>query len=499
MPRRTTDDAIVGLLELLRDVGGGALGPAHDDVQRRAREAVARGTGCLLASQVVVDGQRTVWCAQHDPLTLQPVGARAYEHASLSGLESAGIVRFLMELEDSRETRVRDAVDGAVAWLRANAIHGYVYTDERDLVAEKGASPLWARFHEIGTNRPIFSNRDGVVRYDWRELDDERRRGYAWYTDRPASVLGRYAAALAASTAPASASVQAAASVAESDSRNALPVSVETVLASPDRLELLSLEPATSRLSCAKADDTSGDGACFHGWQVLGRTTVAPRPSQRALVAALDAGIAGSDGGIAICFQPRHAIRAVRGKSTVDLLICFECLSMIAYVDGVVTDRVPISPSPQAHFDGVLKAAGVTLAASDAEVYTLAQRLLEFLAAVSRNDLSVHERFWADELIYTSASGRRFGKADLLRDVRTPSAGPPEPAATYSAEDVRIQAHGDTAVVAFRLMATTSVDGKPTVARYWNTGTFVKRSGQWQAVAWQATQIPASPDGAKSE
>jgi hypothetical protein len=37
--------------------------------------------------------------------------------------------------------------------------------------------------------------------------------------------------------------------------------------------------------------------------------------------------------------------------------------------------------------------------------------------------------------------------------------------------------------VAFRLVTATQ--------QYFNTGTFVKREGRWQAVAWQATKIPA--------
>src|SRR5687768_16969369 len=50
----------------------------------------------------------------------------------------------------------------------------------------------------------------------------------------------------------------------------------------------------------------------------------------------------------------------------------------------------------------------------------------EFLAGVSRNDAAVHDRFWADDLVYTRAAGERVGKADILRDVRaTPKANEP--------------------------------------------------------------------------
>jgi len=115
----------------------------------------------------------------------------------------------------------------------------------------------------------------------------------------------------------------------------------------------------------------------------------------------------------------------------------------------------------------------------------------EFLAGASRNDAAVHDRFWADDLIYTGSAGRRVGKADILKDVR--SAAPPkagEPATVYTAEDVRIQQYDRAALVAFRLVATTTSHDSTTVAHYLNTGFFVKRNGRWQAVGWQATRMP---------
>ena len=124
----------------------------------------------------------------------------------------------------------------------------------------------------------------------------------------------------------------------------------------------------------------------------------------------------------------------------------------------------------------------------------LTKLLEEFLAGASRNDPAVHERFWAEDLIYTAAAGRRIGKADILRDVR--SSSPPKPGdapATYRAADVRILQYGDTAIVAFRLVATTDKAGAKTVADYLNTGTFLKRNGKWQAAGWQATAVPKAP------
>jgi ketosteroid isomerase-like protein len=110
--------------------------------------------------------------------------------------------------------------------------------------------------------------------------------------------------------------------------------------------------------------------------------------------------------------------------------------------------------------------------ATDAEELT--KLLKEFLAGASRNDAATHDRFWAEDLIYTGSSGRRIGKADIRRGVRSvPAPKTGDPKITYSAEDIRIQQYGDTAIVAFRLVGTTEKDKKIAVTNYLNTGTFL--------------------------
>jgi len=129
---------------------------------------------------------------------------------------------------------------------------------------------------------------------------------------------------------------------------------------------------------------------------------------------------------------------------------------------------------------------------------TLKQLLKEFLDGAGRNDLAVHERFWADELIYTRSAGQRLSKADILRDTKAEAAAPKKPGVTtYGAEDIRILQYGNTAVVAFRLVATTKKESTTEVTNYFNTGTFVKRDNKWQAVAWQATKIHAGDEPKK--
>jgi PelA/Pel-15E family pectate lyase len=187
------DDAIVHVLELMREVVRGdsaGYGFVPPGVRARAAEALRRGVGCIVASQVVVNGRRTVWGQQHDPLTLAPVKARSYELVGLAGKESAAIVRFLMGLPAPGDSAV-EAVHAAVDWFRAHAIAGYDYDFRTGLVAKADAAPIWARLTDLETDKPIFSNRDGVKLYDWSQLTD-RRQGYAWYGREPAWILNRY-------------------------------------------------------------------------------------------------------------------------------------------------------------------------------------------------------------------------------------------------------------------------------------------------------------------
>ncbi|QYM77799.1 pectate lyase [Horticoccus luteus] len=196
------DDAMVGVLATLRPVARGDAPFQWADAALRARcaEAVQRGVACILRCQIVVNGRKTVWCAQHDELTFEPAPARKYEHVSLSGLESVGIVRFLMG-EENPSPEVIDAVRSAVAWFETSKLTGQRLVErpdpalphghDRAIVADPHAPPLWARFYEIGTNRPIFGGRDTLIHYTLAEVEPERRGGYRWYVNDPAALLAR--------------------------------------------------------------------------------------------------------------------------------------------------------------------------------------------------------------------------------------------------------------------------------------------------------------------
>lgn len=134
--------------------------------------------------------------------------------------------------------------------------------------------------------------------------------------------------------------------------------------------------------------------------------------------------------------------------------------------------------------------SGLLRAQSAPDAAALTQLLDDFLAGASRNDVKMHERFWADDLIYTRSAGIRVGKAEILENARSGPAIQTGVPTKYSAEDVRIHQYGDTAVVAFRLIGVTGSSDEATTMRFLNTGTFIKRKGEWRAAGWQSTRVP---------
>jgi PelA/Pel-15E family pectate lyase len=170
------DNAMTNVLAVLEEAAAGTppFGFVDEQRRKRAADAVARAVPVILKSQVVVNGTPTVWGAQHDEVTLEPRAARTFEPASLASMESVGLVRFLMQRP--KTPAIEHAVDSAIAWFTATRL-----PDNR-----------WARFYEIGTNRPIFAGRDGIVRYSVDQIEQERRDGYAWYGTWPRELLARH-------------------------------------------------------------------------------------------------------------------------------------------------------------------------------------------------------------------------------------------------------------------------------------------------------------------
>jgi quercetin dioxygenase-like cupin family protein len=122
--------------------------------------------------------------------------------------------------------------------------------------------------------------------------------------------------------------------------------------------------------------------------------------------------------------------------------------------------------------------------------------LTEFLSPERNPTRAAHERFWADDLVYTSSAGKVTSKAEILKSFdevpgaeasKGQAAKAPEPEPVYSAEDVLVRPYGEMAALTFRLVARAA-DGS--VQTYRNSGTFLHRDGKWQATTWQATKVP---------
>jgi len=195
------DASMVRLMEFLMEVSDSETYRFLPDESRQvARAAFDRGIACILQCQIVIDGRPTGWCAQHDEVDFSPRGGRSYEPASLGPAETAGIVRLLMKLE-SPPAEVRQAVRDAVRWLESVRIEGVRMVTieapampggkDRQVREDPGAPPLWARFIDLQTRRPVFLDRDGIPKPALADIGHERRNGYAWYGNWPQRLLDR--------------------------------------------------------------------------------------------------------------------------------------------------------------------------------------------------------------------------------------------------------------------------------------------------------------------
>jgi len=193
------DGAMIGVMELLRNIAKNNAPYSFVNSERRekAQTAIDKGLNIILKTQVEVDGKLTVWCAQHDKDDFSPAKARAYELPSLSGKESTDIVEYLLKLKNPSE-EVKTSIRSAVVWFEENKIMGkkvvwiqdeaLLEGHDRLVVEDPNGGPLWGRFNEIETNKPMFVGRDGIVKRHLDEIEQERRIGYS-YIDNYAEKL----------------------------------------------------------------------------------------------------------------------------------------------------------------------------------------------------------------------------------------------------------------------------------------------------------------------
>ena len=191
---------MIGVLQFLKEVANKGDDFKFVDEERRAKaeKAIAKGLEVILKTQVKINGVKTIWCAQHDEVTLEAAPARNFEPISVSGSESVGIVKYLMEIKNPT-AEIVEAIESAVKWFDRNRILGIRIDTiplkdsprgfDRVVIQDKNAPPQWARFYEIPTNRPIFIGRDKVLRANLADIEIERRTGYSYYTNQPQKLL----------------------------------------------------------------------------------------------------------------------------------------------------------------------------------------------------------------------------------------------------------------------------------------------------------------------
>jgi len=170
------------------------------------------GIECILRTQLktlgapekgVPGGELTIWCQQHDPVTLAPTQGRAYELPVLTAIESATTVEYLMHLPNPGDRVIR-AVEAAMAWYRKTAQIGYITIrvyDQKMLNGDVRAifytgnprDMIWGRFYERETGiEQMYTCRDGKRRWDFSEVPYTSRHGYQFVGDRPMRLFDQY-------------------------------------------------------------------------------------------------------------------------------------------------------------------------------------------------------------------------------------------------------------------------------------------------------------------
>lgn len=192
------DGAMINVLEILLSISMKQEPHAvlADKFNGRIEKALTQGIHCILQTQVKQGEKLTIWAAQYDQKTMEPAQARLFEPVALATAESAGVLRFLMRL-DNPTPEVKNAITHAVEWFSTHKEVGYDYlkTEKngkliRDLVSSP-TSTIWARFYDTKTNQPIFGDRDNVVKYSLSEVSEERKNGYSWYGNWPEKIITR--------------------------------------------------------------------------------------------------------------------------------------------------------------------------------------------------------------------------------------------------------------------------------------------------------------------
>jgi len=147
----THRDCVMTLLEAAKTLG-----------KPEYRAAALRGGDFLVLAQL--PEPQAAWAQQYNP-QLEPAWARAFEPPCVCSNESGGAMRLLVDLYlETGDEKYLEPLPRAIAWFKRSEL-----------------SPgVWARMYELETNRPIYGDRDGKIKYRVEDLSPERQTGYSW-------------------------------------------------------------------------------------------------------------------------------------------------------------------------------------------------------------------------------------------------------------------------------------------------------------------------------
>lgn len=206
------DEVMSGVLKLFRSIADDddLYGFFPKELRQKANEAYDKTLQCILDCQIKVpmpDGSvlLTAWGQQHSHETLEPVWARNYEPPAITASESCGVIRCLMAIENPSDA-VKNAIISACEWLNRDDIKiwgyelvrkpiddvvlgGRHYNFDQLLVEKKDAEPLWARFYDPVTMKPLWYDRGKKLCNEYNEISMERRNGYRFVYNWPKKLL----------------------------------------------------------------------------------------------------------------------------------------------------------------------------------------------------------------------------------------------------------------------------------------------------------------------
>jgi ketosteroid isomerase-like protein len=181
-------------------------------------------------------------------------------------------------------------------------------------------------------------------------------------------------------------------------------------------------------------------------------------------------------------------IRRVVSAAALPAILVISVAAWAQQPGGASLAPKPVAQNPAAPTQALAQAQ-TQRQSNPATVAELKAMLRQFLADASTENAAGFDRFFADDVLYTRAAGAIVPKRLIMRSVNNAEQSA-DSKVTYSAEGIVVHDYGDTAVIAFRLVEHNALGaGRFEEANYRNTGTFLRRNGQWQVIAWQSTRI----------